>query len=75
MVGVVSVIAFRLVLIATMFQATKNIPFFKKYARILATGLAASINAVIIEVNYIRIVVIAFSNLRTYLMNLLHYSI
>ena len=52
MVGVVSVIAFRLVLIATMFQATKNITFFKEYARIIATGLAASINAIIIEVKF-----------------------
>ena len=51
MLGVVSVIAFRLILIATMFQATKTFPeFFQKYARVLATGVAASINAIIIEV-------------------------
>ena len=50
MVGVTSVIAFRLVLIATMFQATRSTAFFKEYARIIATGIAASINAIIIEV-------------------------
>ena len=53
MLGVVSVIAFRLILIATMFQATKTFPeFFQKYARVMATGVAAFINAIIIEVKY-----------------------
>ena len=54
MLGVVSVIAFRLILIATMFQATKTFPgFFQKYARVMATGVAAFINAIIIEVGYL----------------------
>ena len=54
MLGVVSVIAFRLILIATMFQATKTFPgFFQKYARVIATGVAAFINAIIIEVGYL----------------------
>ena len=53
MLGVVSVIAFRLILIATMFQATKTFPeFFQKYARVMATGVAAFINAIIIEVEF-----------------------
>ena len=55
MLGVVSVIAFRLILIATMFQATKTFPgFFQKYARVMATGVAAFINAIIIEVFYLK---------------------
>ena len=58
MLGVVSVIAFRLILIATMFQATKTFPeFFQKYARVMATGVAAFINAIIIEVKYISMMV------------------
>ena len=58
MLGVVSVIAFRLILIATMFQATKTFPeFFQKYARVMATGVAAFINGIIIEVKYISMMV------------------
>ena len=58
MLGVVSVIAFRLILIATMFQATKTFPeFFQKYARVMATGVAAFINAIIIEVKYLSMMV------------------
>ena len=61
MLGVVSVIAFRLILIATMFQATKTFPeFFQKYARVMATGVAAFINAIIIEVKYISMMVHPF---------------
>ena len=52
----VSVIALRIVIISTMYQATENIKFFKQYARLLATGLAASINAIIIEVGYKKLV-------------------
>ena len=43
-------IAFRMVLIFFMGKETHDIPFFKSYARIIATMLAASINAILIEV-------------------------
>lgn len=49
--AVFSVILFRLVLITFMYESTRSTPFFKTYARLIATGFAASVNASVIEVS------------------------
>jgi len=47
--AVFSVILFRIIVISFMYQTTENEEFFKTYARLLATSLAAAINSVVIE--------------------------
>ena len=48
--AVFSVIIFRLFLIGFMYQTTQYDAFFAKYAKLIATGFAASLNALVIEV-------------------------
>lgn len=49
--AVFSVLVFRLLIINFMYQNTQNSPFFSQYAKIIATCLAASINAAVIELS------------------------
>jgi hypothetical protein len=43
------VILFRIIVISFMYQTTEHEEFFKTYARLLATSLAAAINSIVIE--------------------------